>query len=153
MGQIILVKQTPWQISFYLILILLFTFSACSVRLIADYDETTDNEVTQLQKKVDTFLISLERMIGVDNEAAYSKNTKFYDEIRVDLSAIQVRAKARVNNEITLRQIEEIKKSLDALEQLHRLGFQKVEEIKPLRDAFNESFSAILKLELAKKKK
>ena len=137
---------------FYLVtLILILAVPGCGVKFIADYDEATDKSVTELQRKVEGFLVDIERKVGTD-DAAYSNNTEFYDEVRVDISAIRVRAAAREKNEITLEQLDLVQKNLDNLEKLHELGFNSPEEIEPLRKAFNASFTAILKFELAKKR-
>ncbi len=125
--------------------------AGCTIKLISDYDETTDRAVTQLQRKVDGFLVDIQRKAGTP-EAEYAKNAKFYDETRVDVDAIRVRAQAMPKNDITVQQINLVQNSLDNLEKLHKLGFSSPEEIAPLRTAFDTSFTAILKLELAKKR-
>ncbi|MBI4634082.1 MAG: hypothetical protein HY742_09360 [Deltaproteobacteria bacterium] len=132
-------------------LLLVVALAGCaSIRLIADYDEQIDKSVSELQRKCETFLTGLERNVGKP-EAGHDTNTKFYDEAKVDLSAIRVRAAAISKNEITLKQLDLLADSLDKLEQLHKGGLRR-EQIKPLRSAFNASFTAILKLELAKKR-
>ncbi len=131
------------------LLILLLT--QCTVKLIADYDEVTDKAVTALQRKVNGFLVGLERLIGTP-EAAYEKHTKFYDEVRVDIDAIRVRAGARLKNEITVKQLNLVRESMNQLEELHKLGFSKVEQVEVVRKGLDIHFTAILKLELAKKR-
>lgn len=147
-------------------LILLLSFlaaiSGCTVKLIASYDETTDKNVTSLQRKMETFLTDLESKDGVP-ECSYANNTDFYKESKVDLSEIKVRAEAIPKNDITIKQIALLESSLVDLELLHKLKDKKTKEtgslncistneIVPLRSAFNSSFTAILKLELAKKR-
>lgn len=131
--------------------IVIFVITGCSIKLISDYDEATDKAVTQLQRKVDGFLVDIQRKAGAPG-AEYVKNVQFYDEARVDVDAIRVRAQAIPKNDITVEQIKLVQDSLDKLEQLHKLGFFSPEEIAPLRSAFDISFTAILKLELAKKR-
>lgn len=132
-------------------LLLILAFAGCaSIRLIADYDEQIDTSITAFQRKMETFLTSLERNAGKD-EAKYENNTKFYDEIKVDLSAIRVRAAANPRNEITIKQIDLLLENVNNLEKLHKLGIS-AEQIAPLRTAFNASCTAILKLEIAKKR-
>jgi hypothetical protein len=121
-----------------------------SVRLIAPYDEQTDKAVTELQRKVETFLIGLERNAGKP-AGAYEANVKFYDEARVDLSSIRVRAAAIPKNDITLQQIDLLAENLRLLENLHKQGIP-AGQVAPLRSAFNAGFTAILKLEIAKKR-
>lgn len=142
--------------------LLLLAMSGCTVKLIASYDETTDQNVTALQRKMETFLTELETKDGLP-ECSYSNNSAFYTEAKVDLSAIKVRVDAIPNNDITAEQIVLLTSSLNDLQALHQLKDKKTttegelkcvssDEIKALRSAFNASFTAILKLELAKKR-
>lgn len=127
------------------------TLAGCSgIKLISEYDRETDIAVTAFQKKMERFLIFLERNIGKE-KAEYKNNTGFYDGIRVDLSAIRVRASAIPKNEITIQQIDLLIKNVGNLESIHKLGISQ-EDIPPLRTAFNGSCTAILKLELTKKR-
>jgi hypothetical protein len=136
----------PLAVSF-----LMVVMSGCaSVKLVADYDEQVDVAVTQFQRKMETFLVSLERNAGKD-EAAYSRNTRFYDEARVDISAISVRAAAIPDNEITTQQLALLSISIDNLEKLHQIGIN-ANDIPLIRAALNTSCTAILKLEIAKKR-
>ncbi len=80
--------------------------------------------------------------------------------MKVDVSAIEVRAAAIPQNGPTVKQIGLLSDSLEALEKLHqtksKLGKGRdclaEDELKPLRRNFNTSFTAILKLEIAKKR-
>jgi len=129
----------------------MLVISGCaSVKLMADYDEQVDVAVTQFQRKMESFLVSLERNEGQE-EASYARNTKFYDEARVDLSAITVRAAAIPDNDITTRQLDLLSKNIKLLEKIHKSGIN-ANDIPPIRTAFNTSCTAILKLELAKKR-
>lgn len=132
-------------------LILILALTGCaSIQLISEYDKEIDIAVTAFQKKMTRFLVSLERNIGKE-KSEHRNNTEFYDEIRVDLSAIRVRAAAIPKNEITIKQINLLIENVSNLERLHKLGITPV-DIPPLRTAFNTSCTAILKLELAKKR-
>ena len=138
---------------------ILLASAGCTVRFIGGYDEQTDNAVTALQQKVDGFLIRLEGLED-SSDCTYEHHKTFYEQVKVDVSGIQVRAAAKPNNSITLKQIELLSSSLDSLEQLHKLKSRKPagsnclskDEIEPLRQNMNTSFTAILKLELAKKR-
>jgi len=132
------------------LLLVLALVGCANIRLIADYDEQIDKSISELQRKFETFLTGLERNAGKP-EAGYDASVKFYDEARVDLSAIRVRAAAIPQNDITLQQLDLLADSLGKLEELHKGGLGR-DEIRPLRSAFNSSFTAILKLELAKKR-
>jgi len=122
----------------------------CSLELISSYDETTDKTVTALQKKVESFFVTVESQEGLP-ECSYDNHKKFYEETKVEISAIEVRARALPKNEITTKEVELLKDSFSKLEQLHKISCLSKEQIQALRIAFNSSFTAILKLELAKK--
>lgn len=145
-----------------LLALVVLVISGCTVKLIASYDETTDHNVTALQRKVETFLTELETKEGLP-ECSYRNNSAFYTEAKVDLSAIKVRVDAIPGNDITAEQIALLGSSLNDLAALHQLKDKNTktagvlqclssDEIKVLRFAFNASFTAILKLELAKKR-
>jgi hypothetical protein len=128
-----------------------FIVSGCTVKLISSYDEKTDIAVTDLQKKVETFFLTLESQEGLP-ECTYKHHAEFYREAKVSVSAIDVRVRAIPDNEFTIQQIELLKENIEMLEQLHKLGCLTKEQIEPLRINFNSGFTAILKLELAKKR-
>lgn len=128
----------------------------CAVRLISEYDDTTDREVTQLQRWVDTFLLSLARHPNPPS-CTYAKRSGFYDTTESAISSLIIRNRARDKNDITVQQLVLLDSSLSLLERLHRMrgdsGCMTPESIQPLRETFNTSFAAILRLELAKKRK
>jgi len=147
-----LLRATRYAMSLLIILAMTMSLTGCSIKLIAAYDEATDQGITQLQRRVDGFLIELQRKVGTP-EAAYEKNVKFYDDVRLDVDVLRVRAQAKPKNEITVEQLFLIVDNINKLETYHKLGFQKAEEIAPMLSAFDISFMAILKLELAKKRR
>jgi hypothetical protein len=123
----------------------------CQIKLVADYDEVTDRSVTALQREFERFFIDLERNLYTP-EADHGNYIEFYDQVRAELSVIRVRSAARPKNEITVEQLDLVAQNVEVLEELHRLGFDSPEELEPLRAAFQQSFQAILTLELAKKR-
>jgi hypothetical protein len=125
--------------------------TGCTVKLISTYDEKTDIAVTDLQKRMETLFLSLESLEGLP-ECAYEYHAAVYRDIKVSVSAIEVRAKAIPENDITIQQIELLKENIDLLEQLHKMSCLTKDQIEPLRINFNSGFTAILKLELAKKR-
>ena len=131
-------------------LIVGLTVSGCSIRLIADYDQKIDDGVTALQKKTEAFLIKLERTCQKP-EGEYSNHISFYDEAKVELSALQVRADAIALNKLTSEQLEALRNSYDKMEEQHKLGFTPIVVAKT-RDILNTHFTAILKLEVGKKR-
>src|SRR4030043_778875 len=95
---------------FLCMLVIGLTVSGCSIRLIADYDQKIDDGVTALQKKTEAFLIKLERTCQ-EPEGEYSNHISFYDEAKVELSALQVRADAMALNKLTSEQLKELQNS------------------------------------------
>jgi len=129
--------------------------AACAVALISAYDEPTERAVTGLQVSVDSFLINLAH----DPQApgcTYEKHKAFYTRTLTSVSGLEVRNRARPLNEQTADQIELLDSSLVLLERLHKVkgdaACMSAAEIEPLRRNFNSSFTAILTLELAKKR-
>lgn len=134
-----------------IIVFYIFVVTGCTVKLISSYDEKTDEAVTDLHKKVETFFLSIESQEGLP-ECTYENHMAFYQEAKVSVSAIELRARAIPDNDITIKQIVLLKENIEMLEQLHKLGCLSKEQVKPLRINFNSGFTAILKLELAKKR-
>ncbi len=132
------------------IIILGLTVSGCSIRLIADYDQKIDDGVTALQKKTEAFLIKLERTCQKP-EGEYSNHTSFYDEAKVELSALRVRADAIALNELTSVELKDLKDSFEKMEEQHKLGFTPI-VVAETRKILNSHFTAILKLEVGKKR-
>lgn len=137
--------------AFVLTIALLVPLSGCSVKFISSYDEKTDNSVTQLQKDFETFFVTVEGQAGLP-ECEYKNHTKFYQDSKVAVSGIEVRAQAIPENDITVEQVGLLKDSLGKLEQLHKIGCFTPGQVENLRSSFNTSITAILKLELAKKR-
>ena len=125
--------------------------SGCAIALISDYDEVTDKTVTALQRKTEEHLVRLETTTGKP-ECEHPKFEKFYAEAKVDVSAIRTRTAAIPKNDISTKQIDQLGESLQSLEDLHRLKCISKAQIPALRTPLNSIFTAILKLEIAKKR-
>ena len=125
--------------------------TGCTVKLISSYDDSTDRAVTDLHKRFETFFLMLESKEGLP-ECKYEQHNLFYQDAKVSVSSLEVRARAIPDNDITIQQIVLLKENIELLEQLHKLGCLTKEQIEPLRISFNSGFTAILKLELAKKR-
>ena len=126
----------------------------CTLKLISDYDDVTDKSVTELQKKVETFLVRMEAAAGT-SEGEVGSNKAFYDETKIALSSLRLRAEAIPNNKLTAEQISGLQDNIEVLRKLHESaghgGLTKILVEAP-RTAFNTQFKAILTLELAKKR-
>lgn len=142
-----LVKLFPYSLLFFVS----FIISCSSVKLISDYDEVTDKTVTEMQRNVANYFVVLNRVIGTE-DANYQNFIPFFDTTKVDLNTLEVRANAIDKNEIVQQQLAELKKMIQNLEQLHKLGFTSAETIEPLQQPFNTAFSSIIKLQMALKR-
>lgn len=123
------------------------TVTACAVTLISSYDETTDKGITALQKSVDGLLSQLDRT----PVPSYAAERQTYDAIRGDLNSLYLRNQARPHNTLAVKQLDELKEQLDILEKQHSAGTLNQAMVGPARDALNQTFRALLKLELEKK--
>ena len=121
-----------------------------SIQLIAPYDQKIDDSVTNLQKTTAEFLTKIERQ-GGSKPDDYKNHVKFYDDTRVALSGILVRASAVTNNTLTTQQLEILRQQFQKLEEDHqKIGIQQA-AVPQLESSFNQTFRAILTLEVAKK--
>ena len=120
------------------------------VTLIAPYDQRIDEGVTNLQKSTAEFFTKIERQ-GGSNREDYKNHTKFYDDAKVTLSGLSVRANAFTNNKLTTEQLEVLSEQFRLLEETHmKIGVSKA-AVPEYEKAFNRTFTAILTLEIAKK--
>lgn len=126
---------------------------AAPVKLVGDYDEHLDKGVSQLQKDVETFLVKLESSAEkpTDKVESYGINRKVYDDFRVAVSVLRVRADSVEHGGFTVEMLDKLSKNLTRLEEMHREGLAKA-EIKVNRDGLTAQFRAILTFELAKKR-
>ena len=121
-----------------------------SVTLIAPYDQRIDDGVTSLQKSTAEFFTKVQRQ-GGSNPGDYKNHTKFYDDAKVTLSGLSVRANAFTNNNFTTAQLVVLSEQFRDLEQTHmKIGISR-EAVPEYENAFNRTFTAILTLEIAKK--
>ena len=134
-----------------LVMITCIVMTSCmTVRLIGGYDEQIDKGIMAFQKNMENHLLALETHIGKP-EADHSKYIDFYRQAKVELSSLRVRAAAQPKNEITVEMVDLLSENVRILEQMHKEGLNP-NDISPLRTAFNVGATAILKLELAKKR-
>ena len=130
------------------------SLSSC-VTLMAPYDEKIDEMTTSLQRKISTELESLSAAQSPD--CLYPNHAAFYCDVRVDLSALEVRAEAHQLNDLTIGQIRELRGAIDDLDKLHQRASSKprcmqASEFPDLQRGINQITTAIVKLELAKKR-
>ena len=159
--------QETQTAKYALLLILFFSLAfACSVPLIAEYDETIDQGITALQRKMEDHLSKLEKKMAriellkegaqekerLKKEVSYEASEEFYREFYVDVQVLKARADSYVGNELTTRQMDALEEIAKAQEDIHKRGFQTADDVTDMRTAFTRGFKGILKLEIAKKR-
>lgn len=144
-----IIQKTSFLFIFFILL------TACNVKWVSQYDAQTDQAVTQLHRKMETFLTTLEQQQVPDCLA--SEHASFYQQSLVDVRALKIRAKAIPNNDLTLEQLTMLEENLTLMHKVHKLQDSSNTCLAPGVIAFNRSnlesiFTAILKFELAKKR-
>lgn len=123
-----------------------------TVRLVGAYDAQVDEGATRLQRGMDAFLTRLASVPADDASRTYAPNRTFYIDYGVDLRALEMRAASLPRNTITVQQLEGIERSVEQLRAVHEAQNGLSTAVLPAyRDQFNQSWRAILTLELAKR--
>ena len=134
------------------LLLVLPILAGCQVMLISEYDADIDQQATVLQKKMDAFLTKME---GVSDKPAgsYEQNKGFYADYAVEVRSVQVRAGSHEKNGITVKELDEMLKSIETLRALHE-GQGKLSAVSAgeFRSLFNQGWQAVITLEMAKKR-
>ena len=134
-----------------LVLSILLALGGCSLVSISPYDSSADKAITKLHKQTAEFFAEFTKADELG--CGYSHHLPFYQNSKVSMSSLLVRARARAmaDNHITVSQLELLSSSYAGLAQLHQLDCFTPTQVSELWVSFDASFSAILKLELAKK--
>ena len=133
-----------------LIVAILIALSGCSLVSTSPYDSSADKAITKLHKQTAEFFAEFTKAVDKP-ECGYSHHLPFYKNSKVSISSLLVRARAMADNDITVSQLELLSSSYAGLAQLHQLACLTPVQVNELWVSFDTSFSAILKLELAKK--
>lgn len=136
--------------AFFILLLSLFIIQGCSYRLIAAYDEKTQEAIFASAKAIDQFYGFL--LEANENERAYSKYSDKYVEIEVQLNALVLRNKVRDLNEDSTDIAERMLKLWRRYKDRHKekdaykTGMAKLD-----RKRFERMFSYAVRAEGAKK--
>ena len=134
--------------------ILYLVISACTVHFVSDYDELTDRTVTELQTRVEVFLVSMSQTAGTPS-GTYNSNREFYNENKAILATLTARNSAIPQNQSTIDQLKLLGENLDTLASLHKEGGEQgltAEVAEPIHAMLDVQFRAIIKHELDKKR-
>lgn len=128
-----------------------FIMNGCfSVKFVADYDEAVDKQVTELYRNISTYmqdLVNTPQVSAVDSIARAAK----YNSIQLDIGTLKLRASAKDKNDEQIQQVDLLANSWGSIAKLQALKATSREFINA-QSGLEISLTAILKLELAKKK-
>lgn len=80
--------------------------------------EIIDRYAIELQSKIETFMITMERLAGTP-EGNYTNNAVFYDETQGALTSIVLGSQSLDKNELVTEQIVLLQKNVENLRKLH----------------------------------
>lgn len=92
-----------------------------NIRLVGDYDKAMDDGVTALQKKTESHLVRVSAVPG-PKAAPYKGTESFYQDARVEISSLRVRADSTARNSLTVRMLDKLQNNYDRLERMHKEG-------------------------------
>jgi hypothetical protein len=129
--------------------------AACKVMLIGAYDPVTDQTIQHIQNETMTMLVKMER--NFDNREPAKNNYEYfrenYEELAGEVESLKIRCQSIPKYELILEQVNLLQANLQDLEKYHKTGFKSKEEIEPIKKAFESSFSAMIVMQNALKRK
>lgn len=110
-----------------LLLIPLFTISACQVRLVGAYDEKVDEGIQKIARELATLLITVESNLDDDRvkENAYEKFRASYVSILAEVQILDMRTRSLPKYEKVTEMVVALRQNIRDLEALHKIGFTK----------------------------
>ena len=128
---------------------------ACKVMLIGAYDPVTDQSIQHIQNETMTMLVKMER--NFDNHEPAKNNYEYfrekYEDLAGEIESLKIRCQAIPKYELILEQVNLLQANLQDLEKYHKTGFKSKEELEPIKKAFESSFSAMIVMQNALKRK
>lgn len=133
------------------VVLVLALIQGCAVKLIANYDEHTDQALMNLQRSFAEFFLVLEEKVGTP-ASAYDEYRNFYRQVKVDAGALKLRVDAQPLNDISSQAVARLIDNIGLLEEIHKEGINDIEVVTLIRDDFTLSLTSLLRLELAKQR-
>jgi hypothetical protein len=141
-------KSRLFQISIFLLLFLV----SCKLTRVGGYDAIVDKTINEVQQQLSSFFVNAETEAGTE-AFSYVHYKNFYDGLKIEMSTLRIRSAAVNENSIADQEVVLLDENTRKLEQLHKLGIQNYEEIGLLKSGFEQQLAAIIKLQLALKKR
>ncbi len=133
------------------VVLVLALMQGCAVKLIANYDEHTDQALMKLQRSFAEFFLVLEETVGTP-ASAYDEYRNFYRQVKVDAGALKLRVDAQPLNDISSQAVAKLIDNIGLLEEIHKEGINDIEVVTLIKDDFTLSLTSLLRLELAKQR-
>jgi len=127
----------------------LLVFAGCATTLIAGYDEHVESAVLELQPAMDKFLTGAAM---APEDATFVSCKRFYADYAIKVRTTLMWARSHPKNEETVQQLELMLENVEALRSAHESAPLDPEACVVFRDLFNQGWTAILTLEMAKKR-
>lgn len=137
-------------LGFFNVCFVLILLTACAVSLVSPYNEKLVTELNDTQTQINNILGQAKLNIGKP-QGSYKIFQSQYVAIDSEFNTIVSQMDAIPNNAITLKQLLLLNQTLQEIKQLHRNGFKTAREIDILQTTVNDDFSAIYRLQYAKK--
>lgn len=132
-----------------LALVALLLVLGCGATRVAPYEEHVEAAVVELQPALDRFLTEAALDPG---SASYAHAAGFYTGCALRLRTTLMWARSHPHNDETVEQLELMLENLESLRAAHESGPLDPAACRVFRDMFNTGWTAILTLELAKKR-
>ncbi|HAD83154.1 MAG: hypothetical protein A2509_03710 [Candidatus Edwardsbacteria bacterium RIFOXYD12_FULL_50_11] len=134
----------------FILAVTLISCGSMKVRMVGQYDQMIDRQVTELQESTMGFFNKMERGLGTD-AAKYESNKQFYYDAKVIAQCARTRAEAHEYG-LKFKPLSDNLKSLEEqyvdLETLHKMNFNE-QVLESSRKAFEQSFTAVIRYLLA----
>ena len=144
-------QQFSRQLSrLFLLVLCAMAFSGCSIKMVADYDSSTFEEILRVGKSVDRFYGDMLEMKAAERN--YAKFSSQYVVIETDLRSLVTRNKARALNEESTRISETTLELWLKYKDAHMAKDTYADGVARLdRGRFSRLFAAAASAEMAKK--
>lgn len=144
-------KHMAKHLLVYILCILVFSTIGCSyVKPVSVYDEQMDKGITALQKNTEEVLLMIETYQG-KVESTYEYHRAYYRRAIIDVSSLKIRAEAIQEDNLSTKMLKQLLNNIIRFEKDHIEGIA-ANEVDLYRGGFNSQFTALLSLELAKKR-
>jgi hypothetical protein len=134
----------------------LLCLSACTVTLIAPYDDQTNASLNSLQTTTEQFFVAVERQLSTKPDKALSPydktHTDFFDSAKVLVANLKIRAGAISKNAQTQKEVQLMAEEFTAFEALDKKdNGLSAYDVQAERSVMETYFRALITLEMAKK--